>query len=517
MSRCAEGIGGENLAEALLKDTKTLEVPASAVLMVMLTIFLDTLSSAISGPVIPYYAKSFNAQIQSIGWLYASSSVSSFIFGPCLSRMADHWGRRPIILVSLLGAGTAGIIQGLANQSIFEPFGFYIFLFGRFFAGIWSATGGTCNIYLTDVCPEEVRAGYMAKLSAMPILATLFGPGLGGGMAGLGLAVPMLVDGGITLFTAGLVAMYLPETPTFLKTKMLQESSRSGESKRGKLSWKIYALCVADFLSSIAFMTLVSVFAIFMDERFHPFSALKVGFCQTYQAVVMLLTSIFAVPFLQSRMSTAMVAMFGMVINQVFLWIFPFIYNLPLALFLLGMSGIGFALVGATIPVLFGDFAEDHHRGRVFALLMMSSNLGAMVGPILATYLFQHFDLKSPFLVGAVLTLSSNIIFLCARRVPFETWKKKGEPPTPLTPLTPLGLGETGADADVLQLGKFMAKLLQRKGYKWISKREEVERLLDLFVPQLPEEQTTSYDQLLKEVIESESRLGRTAVRAFNP
>merc|ERR1719284_360210 len=112
-------------------------------------------------------------------------------------RISDRIGRRPVLLASLLGAASANILQGLCTS--IPIYGFYVFVFARFFSGIWAAVGSTCNVYVTDVVPEESRTAFLAKLSLIFPIAIFFGPGIGGGLSKFGLNVPVLVDGSVTL------------------------------------------------------------------------------------------------------------------------------------------------------------------------------------------------------------------------------------------------------------------------------------------------------------------------------
>merc|ERR1719253_1129749 len=140
--------------------------------------------------------------------------------------MTDTWGRRPVLITALVGAGLSNLIQGFSL--LFKSYtlwginaGFLIFLFGRFTSGIWAAVGATCNVYVTDVCKDpKTREEFLGKMAVVPLLAIVFGPGIGGGLSKLGLNVPVVADGTITLFASIVVALNLPESPAFLASKL---------------------------------------------------------------------------------------------------------------------------------------------------------------------------------------------------------------------------------------------------------------------------------------------------------
>merc|ERR1719356_2056551 len=161
--------------------------------------------------------------------------------------MSDKYGRRPILLSALLGAGIANVCQGLSAYLIpvlGKSLAFYVYGFFRGTSGIFAAIGTVTNVYMADVVPKPLLPGYMAKMSIVGPLAFTFGPALGGGLAAIGgNNTPVLVDGVITLFSAFLVSQHLPETPAFLKLKADRESrgvaAEDGSPKAAEVKEKL--------------------------------------------------------------------------------------------------------------------------------------------------------------------------------------------------------------------------------------------------------------------------------------
>merc|ERR1719353_2081626 len=175
---------------------------------VYVVMFVDTLSSCISTPVVPFYVQSFGVPTAYIGYIYAAWSFSAAVFAPMLSSMADTWGRKRVLVACLVGAGIANVIQGLAIYC--GSYGFWIFLFGRAFSGMWASVGATCNVYVSDVASGPLREKYLTQMAMTGPFALMLGPGLGGALAtAFGNNMPVLIDGIITLFTATLVSQYL--------------------------------------------------------------------------------------------------------------------------------------------------------------------------------------------------------------------------------------------------------------------------------------------------------------------
>jgi len=473
-------------------DTSQAEVSEASILMVYITSFIDSLAGSISSPVLPYYAKSFGVPIRQIGWLYGAWSFSSTVFAPWLSRAGDKWGRRPILILSLLGAGTANIIQGTAGN-------FYVFLFGRFFSGAWAAVGATCNVYISDVIPEAARPAFLSRLATVPFLAVLFGPGLGGGLAKFGLNVPVLVDGTLTLFSACVVSYYLQETPSFLRLKLQQQQADlTGEadaqkSTSGQVSWKVHTLGVASFLGGISFSTLSAMFAIFMTEKF-AWDVLDVGFSWIACSILILLTNIWALPCLRKRINDLQVSVLGCALVGVAMVAFGLADSWISTMIWFGALSVGHGLRMASSAAVIASFTDNSNRGKIFAYIQVYTNCGRMLGPVLATHLAE-FGVGVPFIwTGGLAVIAALINLLAGRKC-----KKEDEAGGRTMKRKPTHYGqdwqnEEGSSKDIEEIGNFVADLLTRRHYKWVSKRADIEQLLDKLLPELETWDKDSYE-----------------------
>ena len=130
------------------------------------------------------------------------------------------------------------------------------------------------QVYLTDVCTPATLAVYMARLSAVPSAAMIFGPGLGGGLSKFGLNVPILTDGCICLAAAVLVYVYLPESPAW------KAGAKNGKGSTGAparpVAYQTYILGLSQMLNGIMFSTQVSMLAIALDAKY-GFTSLQVA------------------------------------------------------------------------------------------------------------------------------------------------------------------------------------------------------------------------------------------------
>src|SRR5215203_254025 len=118
-------------------------------LVIFITMFIDLIGFGIAIPVLPDYAKNeFGASPFTIGWLIASYSIMQFISTPFLGQLSDKYGRRPVLLISLLGTSVAAMITGLANT-------LPLLFFGRIFDGTTGGNISTAQAYIADVTSKE--------------------------------------------------------------------------------------------------------------------------------------------------------------------------------------------------------------------------------------------------------------------------------------------------------------------------------------------------------------------------
>lgn len=142
------------------------------------------------------------------GLLGALYSVMQFLFAPLLGSLSDRFGRRPVILVSLLGSGLDYFLLAFA-----PTLGW--FFVGRMIVGITGANFAVATAYIADVSPPEKRAGNFGLIGAAFGLGFILGPALGGLLGNVGLRIPFLVAGGLTLLNWLYGWFVLPESLKF--------------------------------------------------------------------------------------------------------------------------------------------------------------------------------------------------------------------------------------------------------------------------------------------------------------
>ncbi len=179
-------------------------------------------------PIMPFYVENLGAGGTELGLLVASYAVMRLIFGPVWGSLSDRIGRKPVLMIGMLGYAITMFWFGLATQ-------LWMLFVARSLSGILSsATSPTTMAYISDSTTEKDRGRGMGILGAAIGLGTVIGPGLGGWLAGdsptqAGLSFPFFIAGGMSLLALLLIGLLLPESLT--EEARGQAGSTSGNRK----------------------------------------------------------------------------------------------------------------------------------------------------------------------------------------------------------------------------------------------------------------------------------------------
>lgn len=371
----------------------------SPLLVIFVTVFIDLVGFGIVIPVLPYYAEGtrFNATPRAVGLLFASYSVMQLIFSPVLGRLSDKYGRRPILIISLLGTCLGFLILGFATTLL-------MLFVGRIIDGISGGNISTAQAYIADVTTKENRAKGMGLIGAAFGLGFVFGPAIGGILSRWGTNVPFLFAGSLAFLNVILLYFTLPETVT--RDHPARVSAASG---RG---WKqvvdafrqpelAYVLAIY-FLSIVAFSIMTTVFALFMMFRlgYDPWHS---GWIFAFVGIVSAVVQGGLIGRLVKRFGEPTLVIVGGFLFTVSLFASPFVGPAIGLLGILGvgaLSSIGNALSAPSLTSLGSKSASASEQGSVLGVMQSVASLARAVGPSVAAVIIYStaahigYDLK---------------------------------------------------------------------------------------------------------------------------
>ncbi len=157
-------------------------------------------------PIFPFYIEKLGASGSELGLLVATSALLEFIFAPIWGSVSDRTGRKPILMLGVVGYALSSLLLGLSTQ-------LWMLFASRALSGILSsATLATALAYVGDSTSEEDRGGGMGILGAAMALGVILGPGLGGWLGTDSLSLPFFIAAGLSLVALVLILFLLPES-----------------------------------------------------------------------------------------------------------------------------------------------------------------------------------------------------------------------------------------------------------------------------------------------------------------
>jgi len=227
-------------------------------------LFVVMLGYGIIIPILPFYIESMGAGGMELGLLVASYAVMRLIFGPIWGGLSDRIGRKPILLIGILGYAVTMVWFGLANT-------LWMLFAARILSGVLSsATAPTTMAFIGDSTPENERGGGMGLLGAAGGIGTIVGPVLGGFLASESLSTPFFLAAGLSVLSLLLAIVFLPESLPVEARRSSQEIEKLIDLKGWgqAINGPIGSLLILTFISTCGLMIFANVFGLFSLEKF---------------------------------------------------------------------------------------------------------------------------------------------------------------------------------------------------------------------------------------------------------
>ena len=355
------------------------------------TVALDMVGFGMVVPILGRYADRFGASGFEVGLLFTSFSIAQFFFAPVMGRLSDRIGRKPVIIISLLGTAVGSFVTGAAGT-------LWLLFLGRFLDGASGASVSVAQSAITDIAPPEQRARLLGMLGAAFGVGFVFGPAIGGLAALGGPHVPFYVAGVFALCNAVAAFIRLPETNQNIgKARDAVQSA----TRRRSFAWNKFTITA--LLAGTAFAGFEATFALFGERRFHltegsaaaVFLVVGVMLVVVQGGLIGPLTKSFGSPRLLVAGFAVLIAGF-IVLAVAEVWVVLF---LALALLSLGQG-----LVTPSLTSVVADSVSPDRRGEVLGVQQSAGALSRIIGPAIAGLLFDHAGVAWPYVVAAVLT-----------------------------------------------------------------------------------------------------------------
>jgi MFS family permease len=385
------------------------------ILLLALTVFIDLLGFGIVLPNLPQYIEAAvgrNHQYAAFmgGLLAASYSLTQFICAPFWGSYSDRAGRRPVILISLVGISMAYSLFGLSNGSLAMLFA------ARLLAGLLSSASlGVAFAYVADVTTPDNRAMGMGLLGACFGLGFAFGPVIGGLLGKIDLSLPAYVAAGLALSNFVLSYFMLPESLTKEHRDRLASHKRESYPK---LMARVLAdpaapLFAVTFILTFGFAAIEQAFGFFLMARgiaTHDTQQVRQAYLLGFVGVVGIILQGGLIGPMAKRFGEALLVRVGLAILTVgyFLLLIPTSWGVMIFVAML-FVGFGRSMIGPAASALIS------RKTKVGQGLIQSSSQGfdalaRTVGPLTAGTLFNAIGPTAPYYFSAALTIVALLL-----------------------------------------------------------------------------------------------------------
>lgn len=367
--------------------------------VVFAVVFVDLLGFGIVLPLLPTYAATFHVSPAAIGFLVTSFSLLQLAAVPLWGAISDRYGRRPVLILGLLGSTLSYVLFALAGS-------YWMLLVSRVVAGAMGATVGVAQAYIADVTAPERRAHAMGLLGAAFAMGFILGPALGGVLSVHGYSL------------AGVVAAALCATNALAALAWLPESPKHGASRRaGRVPLRtLFVPLAAAFLVTASFAVIHVTLPLFGADVWHD-STRKMGLLFAYMGVISALVQGGLVGRLAPRVGEKRLAMLGGLLLGLGLALVPEARSHLLLFTSLGVLSAGSALATPSIYAVVSRRASSAQQGAALGITQTAATLGRIVGPTMAGFLIEASGLSAPFWAGAGLGLLGMVAALFLPRV----------------------------------------------------------------------------------------------------
>jgi len=356
-------------------------------------------------PIFPFYIEDLGAGGRELGLLIASSALLEFVFAPMWGGVSDRIGRKPVLMIGMLGYGLSSLLMGLSSR-------LWMLFASRALSGILSsATLSSALAYVGDTTSEEDRGQGMGILGAVMALGLILGPGFGGWLAGDSLSTPFFVSAALSLVSLLLIFLLLPES---LPLEARQQPDGPVSTVSMRQLWRALRSPIGFLLFMIALFSFAltnfeAVFGLYALEKF-SYGPERVGTILMVVAVVSTVGKATLTGPTTRRWGEARVIKASLLAGSV-----GFIVLVLASSYATILLATAFFILSKTLlrPAAFAMISKRATMGQGIVMGLSNSfmSLGRIVGPIWAGFIFDV-NVNYPYLSGSLLMFVAFLLSL---------------------------------------------------------------------------------------------------------
>ncbi|WP_149775625.1 TCR/Tet family MFS transporter [Ruegeria intermedia] len=350
------------------------------------------------------------------GILSTAFAAMQFLFGPVLGNLSDAYGRRVVLLVSLLMMALDYVVMAIAGS-------IWLLLAGRILGGITAATHSTAAAFIADVSKPQEKAANFGLLGAAFGVGFVLGPLMGGLLGEYGTRAPFWAAAGLSVLNFCLGLLVMPETVTDRNRRPFQWRRARPDSALRAIAGLpgIRPLLWVYFLYSVSIYVYPAIWSYFTVERF-GWSTQMIGLSLAVYGLGMAAVQGGLIRPATRYLGERRTILLGMVFEIVSFLLLGFLTNGIIALILIPITALG-AMVTPALQAQMSRATPDSQQGELQGVLAALHALSMILSPLVMTAVFAQFARSdaalylpgAPFLLAMGLMLAGFALFLRAR------------------------------------------------------------------------------------------------------
>ena len=381
--------------------------------ILFLIVFIGLVGFGIILPLFPFYAARFGATPEVITWTMAAFTLAQAVGTPIWGRISDAYGRRLVLILTMFGSAMAYVMLAYADE-------LWIVMVSRVFGGLMAGNIATAFAYVTDITTDENRSAGLGKIGAATGLGFIFGPAIGGLLAGAEVETANFVAPALASAVVSLVAMvgtilFLPESldPAHRKP-LFGGRAPAGAGSHGISLAKFHRatlikLLAATLLFFTAMSQMESIFPLWANDLFRM-GPRDIGGVFFFIGIIVAGMQGGAIGPLTKRFGERTIALAAGILFAVSLAMLALATADWHIWFGLVPFAIGVGLFNPTVSSMVSQTASANERGAVMGQYQSASAMGRFFGPAMSGLLYSKISMAAPFALGAVIMLP--VIFL---------------------------------------------------------------------------------------------------------
>jgi DHA1 family tetracycline resistance protein-like MFS transporter len=388
--------------------------PKLRLVVVLSVVVIDMLGIGLAFPVLPRLIEEFEGGNVSrasyiYGGLAAAYSLMQFAFAPLVGALSDRYGRRPVILLALVGMGVNYVVLAFAPS-------LWMFALGRMVAGAFGATFTAAAAYLADVTPPEKRAQSFGLIGAAFGVGFILGPAIGGLLGETDLRLPFLVAAGLSLADFVFAYFALPESLSRENRRPvnLRHANPVGALREIGRYASVLGLMTIFVLATFANRVAEMTWVLFTSYRFH-WGPKEAGLSLAAVGVMFVVGQGGLVRVIVPKLGERRAILLGLTISVITLVLYGVVPRGWMVFPVMVLAVFGWTIAQPAVQALMSRAVPPTEQGLLQGALASMQNLTSIFGPPIWTGLFGFFvSPAAPVIVPGAAFFAAAAVFAVA-------------------------------------------------------------------------------------------------------